>query len=223
MKCAQIADYWMSFSLDLGCRCRCVSQPPFCSCVEESRQLGHRRKYPHIPRELWWRGRKRVVFSLLEVQQTFPFGSSVSHICQQLFFFFFKLSLLMLGRIMLWLLLINVPLSQWSSRYRKVNQTSCSCCLSCWQFCGSTLCRNGSTGQGRRVICTNRKLSDLELKLENWLKYCLNIFWIHVPSCCGYLLFPCSGWLVPQVEICICNFKAASAQKNFLLLRSVQK
>lgn len=139
------------------------------------------------------------------------------------FFFFFKLSLLMLGRIMLWLLLINVPLSQWSSRYRKVNQTSCSCCLSCWQFCGSTLCRNGSTGQGRRVICTNRKLSDLELKLENWLKYCLNIFWIHVPSCCGYLLFPCSGWLVPLVEICICNFKAASAQKNFLLLRSVQK
>lgn len=126
MKCAHIADYWMSFSLDLGCRCRCVSQPPFCSCVEESRQLGHRRKYPHIPRELWWRGRKRVVFSLLEVQQMFPFGSSVSHICQQMIFFF-KLSLLMLGRIMLWLLLINVPLSQWSSRNRNVNQT---CCIS---------------------------------------------------------------------------------------------
>lgn len=28
---------------------------------------------------------------------------------------------------MLWLLLINVPLSQWSSRNRKVNQT---CCIS---------------------------------------------------------------------------------------------
>lgn len=80
------------------------------------------------------------------------------------------------------------------------------------QFYGCTLCRNSSTGQNRRVTCTTG--SWLRIRTGETVKVLSEGISNPCPFLLWFPLFPCSGCLVPQVKICICSFKAASAQYN---------
>ena len=111
----------------------------------------------------------RVVFSVLEVQQMFPFGSYV------------------------FCIVLHLPIAAF--------------------FCNSmeALCA-GTAAQ--------YKVGGSFVPTESWLRIqtgeTVKILSEHISSPCpfliGYLLFACLGCLVPQVEICICNFEAASTQ-----------
>lgn len=104
-----------------------------------------------------------------------------------------------------------------------------SCCLSCWQFCGSTLCLNSSTGQGRREGHLYRsKALWLSIQIEEVVKIvsgntsnpCPYLLWLPVVS---LLRSVCWGRLFPQIKICSYNFKAARFTEGFCTANKVFK
>lgn len=78
-----------------------------------------------------------------------------------------------------------------------------SCCLSCLQFCGSTLCRNSSTGQGRRE-------GHLYKWKANWLT-------IHIEVV--KRMFRVTFFTSRNLHL---GFQGCRCTEEFLLLRSVK-